>query len=235
LKLDPVDLLVFSPHPDDEVIGTGGVIQQALAAGRTVRIVFSTNGDGYPRAAAALLGKRVSDLSPEDMRSLGRERSEEALRAASLLGLSASHLVFLGFRDSALAQAMQQALPEFIDVVRQARAAVAYVSDGRDDHSDHRATYRLVTAAIREVEPAPPLFTYMVHSGGNNDWPPPGPLYEKGTLDPRVPWPPPIRIPLTPGQSAAKLRALQAHASQWVLDHAYLGRFAKSEEVFWGP
>jgi LmbE family N-acetylglucosaminyl deacetylase len=233
VPLPPVDVLIFAPHPDDEVIGCGGVIQQALAAGRTVRVVFSTNGDGYPRAAARLLGKTVADLSSEDMQRLGRERSAEAIAAAKVLGISALHLVFLGFRDSALVQATRRAQPHFIEVVRQSRAADAYVSDGRDDHSDHRATYRLVMAAIGEVEKAPRLFTYMVHSGGSNAWPPAGPLYEQGTLNPRVPWPPPIRIPLTPDQTAAKLRALKAHASQWMLDHEYLGRFAKTEEVFW--
>jgi LmbE family N-acetylglucosaminyl deacetylase len=48
-----VDVLVFAPHPDDEVIGAAGVLQQALAAGKSVRIVFATNGDAYPDAASA--------------------------------------------------------------------------------------------------------------------------------------------------------------------------------------
>lgn len=53
LRLSPVDVLVFAPHPDDEVIGAGAVLQQALAERKTVRIVFATNGDGYPEAASA--------------------------------------------------------------------------------------------------------------------------------------------------------------------------------------
>jgi LmbE family N-acetylglucosaminyl deacetylase len=46
LSLLPVDLLVFAPHPDDDAIGAGGVIQQALADRKKVRVVFVTSGDG---------------------------------------------------------------------------------------------------------------------------------------------------------------------------------------------
>lgn len=69
-RLAPVEVLVFALHPDDEVIGTGGVVLQAIAGGKSVRIVFITNGDSYPRAASpALPGKRpwplTLALSPE--------------------------------------------------------------------------------------------------------------------------------------------------------------------------
>jgi len=37
--------MVVAPHPDDEVLGAGGLIQQAVAAGAEVRIVYLTNGD----------------------------------------------------------------------------------------------------------------------------------------------------------------------------------------------
>ena len=87
LKLDPVDLLVFAPHPDDEVIGCAGVIQRSLASGKSVRIVFSTNGDGYPKAASVLLGKPERELTPDDYARLGETRKREAIVAAKVLGV----------------------------------------------------------------------------------------------------------------------------------------------------
>src|SRR5512143_3590489 len=39
-------LMVFAPHPDDETLGAGGLIQRVLATGGKVRVVFVTNGDG---------------------------------------------------------------------------------------------------------------------------------------------------------------------------------------------
>ena len=41
-------ILILAPHPDDECLGTGGLIQQALAKGAKVKVVFITNGDNNP-------------------------------------------------------------------------------------------------------------------------------------------------------------------------------------------
>src|SRR3954451_20581648 len=60
------DVLVVAPHPDDDVLGAGGVIQQALAIGKSVVVVFMTNGDGYPDAAGALASKTTYDLKRRD-------------------------------------------------------------------------------------------------------------------------------------------------------------------------
>jgi hypothetical protein len=77
----------------------------------------------------------------------------------------------------------------------------------------------------------------MVHAG-HDRWPDPGPRYETKTIDgvvePRgVEWPPPIRLPITPEEAVVKFLALTRHASQWALDHDYMGAFVKTEEVFW--
>ena len=100
--LVPVDVLVFAPHPDDEVIGTGGVIQQAVAHGERVRIVYVTNGDGYPRAASVLTKKPISRLATADYVQLAATRQREAIAAAAVIGVGASMLVFLGYPDGVL-------------------------------------------------------------------------------------------------------------------------------------
>lgn len=40
-------LMIFSPHPNDESLGAGGLIQRVLNAGGRVKVVFMTNGDGF--------------------------------------------------------------------------------------------------------------------------------------------------------------------------------------------
>jgi hypothetical protein len=42
----PIRLMVFAPHPDDETLAAGGLIQRVLARDGQVRVVFVTNGDG---------------------------------------------------------------------------------------------------------------------------------------------------------------------------------------------
>ncbi|NOU73106.1 hypothetical protein GC098_17055 [Paenibacillus sp. LMG 31458] len=102
LRPYPVDILVFAPHPDDEILGTAGIIMQAIAAGKRVHVVFFTNGDGYPKAASYLLHKRPEELGPADYLELSRVRQLEAYNAAALIGLSPMDLTFLGYPDAGL-------------------------------------------------------------------------------------------------------------------------------------
>ncbi len=102
-RLGPIDVLIFAPHPDDEVIGAGGVIQQALEMRKRVRVVFATNGDGFQQAASSLLHKAVLSLREADYVVLARVRQREAVAADHLLGLGSSDVVFLGYPDSVLA------------------------------------------------------------------------------------------------------------------------------------
>lgn len=241
-KLDPVDVLICSPHPDDEVIGCSGVIQQALAAGRRVRIVFSTSGDAYPRAAATLLKKEVSDLTPADMQSLGRTREGEAVAAAKVLGLGAGDLVFLRYPDAGMAtlppELRARAEGDMRRVFEESRPSRVYVTDHADEHPDHQVTNELVFKAARGAEYEGDLFTFVVHAGGDVHWPTRGALFESTKVDgveypEGLQWPPPIRLHLTEREVEMKRRALTAHASQWTLDNKYLGKFAKTEEIFW--
>lgn len=97
-----VDLLVFGPHPDDETLGCAGVIMQAVAQGRSVKVVTFTSGDGFPAAAAALAGKSIEQLKPADFRELARRRELEFTNAIAILGLRADDLILLGYPDSGL-------------------------------------------------------------------------------------------------------------------------------------
>jgi LmbE family N-acetylglucosaminyl deacetylase len=276
------DVLVFAPHPDDEVIGTGGVLLQARAAGKTVRIVFATNGDGYPRAASALLGKPISELRQSDFLSLAAMRQREAVAAAGVMGVGAASLVFLGYPDSGLADiyAESSSAPvsspftgktstyravaadyhtlahgnparytrsalaaDVEEILRESRPAQVYVTDGADDHPDHKAMFALVRDAAAFIGYGGPLLTYIVHSGSDEDWPwprgatPGSPFQLNANANANYPkhvsWPPPVRVPVNSDQSALKHQALVAHGSQWAIDRKYLESFVKSEEVFW--
>jgi len=125
----------------------------------------------------------------------------------------------------------------------QSKPAEVYVTDRADDHADHQATYDFVIDAVVSTAYRGTLFTFVVHSGPNEDWPwpqgaTPGSPFEAhptngATYPIGVSWPPPVRVPLTQDQSARKHQALAAHSSQWAIDGSYLESFVKSEEIFW--
>ena len=244
LNLGPVSLLIFAPHPDDEVIGCGGVIQRAVAKGERVRVVFLTSGDGYPRAAARLFNKPETRVDANDLMRLGRAREAEAGAAAVVMGLDADDLVFLRYPDAGMAslslERRASALRDVGRILEDSRPSRVYVTDRADEHPDHRAANELVVESIAAFRGSPELFTFLVHSGGDVHWPRSGPTYETTVWDgvtypAGVTWPPPVRFPIDGKESELKSRALAAHASQWALDHAYLRKFLKSEEIFWKP
>jgi LmbE family N-acetylglucosaminyl deacetylase len=95
-------LLVVAPHPDDESLGAGGLIQQTLAGGGRVHVLFMTNGDGYPEAVEVATGHR--EPSASDYRGFGELRRAEALVALEHYRVLPLSVTFLGFPDGGLAE-----------------------------------------------------------------------------------------------------------------------------------
>lgn len=110
--VDPVDLLVFAPHPDDEVLGCGGILLQALARGERVKIVLFTNGDGFPASASLITGKPADRLAADDFLELARYRQAQSQAALAALGGRPGDLVFLGYPDSGLDRVYHERGPD---------------------------------------------------------------------------------------------------------------------------
>jgi LmbE family N-acetylglucosaminyl deacetylase len=93
-------LLVVAPHPDDETLGAGGLLQRVLARGGQVRVLFITNGDGFSSAVAGTTRERQP--SRGDFLAYGERRRHEALTALRTLTDTDSPAVFLGFPDGGI-------------------------------------------------------------------------------------------------------------------------------------
>ncbi len=90
-------VMIIAPHPDDETLGTGGVIQSALAAHSEVKLVYLTHGD-YNEISSIFYKKWPLLTTPDFIKS-GQIRKKEAAAAMSILGLTEKDLIFLGYPD----------------------------------------------------------------------------------------------------------------------------------------
>ncbi len=97
-------LLVIAPHPDDELLAAGGVLQRVLASKGELRVVYLTDGEGFPQAVKAEVGR--ASPTPSDYRDYGRERKGEAEDALRALGAHKDSLTFLGFPNGGLHRLM---------------------------------------------------------------------------------------------------------------------------------
>src|SRR4051812_18055167 len=124
--MEPVDLLVFGPHPDDLEIGLGGTIAKHTALGHRVGLC---------------------DLSGGEMGSNGTvaERLAEAEDARGVLG--AAWRVNLRWRDRALGSHPDHHRSA-VALVRDARPRAIAIPYSTDRHPDHVAASRVLTEAV---------------------------------------------------------------------------------------
>ena len=93
-------LLVIAPHPDDETIGAGGLIQRVRENGGDVRVVLATAGDGFVEAVRHETG--ALRPRPSAYVAYGEHRLREARAALRVLAPDHARLQVLGFPDGGL-------------------------------------------------------------------------------------------------------------------------------------
>ena len=93
-------LLVVAPHPDDETLAAGGLIQRVRERAGAVQILVITAGDGWVDAVRRETG--IKNPPPSQYVAYGEKRLQEARAAALELGLNNLHLQILGFPDGGL-------------------------------------------------------------------------------------------------------------------------------------
>jgi len=94
-------ILVFAPHPDDEVLGSGGVIASMVAknSNANIRVVVATNGDASRLTA---FSQGLLPFTKKSLRQLAIKRQQESLSALIYLGLHARQVEYWGFPDQGL-------------------------------------------------------------------------------------------------------------------------------------
>ena len=129
-------VLVVAAHPDDEVLGVGGLLAVLAGLGADLRLLWATDGEAsHPRSTA------------EPARRLASIRRAESSVAAERLGLAAVPRIHLGLPDGGLAR-LEDQLTERIAFQVGADDVVLAPWSG-DGHPDHEACGR----AARPVAP----------------------------------------------------------------------------------
>src|SRR5258708_21711207 len=90
-------ILIMAPHPDDEVLCCGGIIQDAVQEHLPIKIVFLTYGD-YNKWSFTVYSHHPV-FRPKAMRAMGEVRHDESIAAAKVLGIPPDQLIFLGYPD----------------------------------------------------------------------------------------------------------------------------------------
>lgn len=212
-------LLVLAPHPDDEVIGAGGLIQRVLARRGEVRVLFITSGESNPWPQRAQ--ERKWRVSAADREAWGERRRDEARASLQLLGVPAEGAQFLSLGDGQIAALARRNDPTLTDSLRATildfQPSLLICPSAQDLHSDHRAVAWYLHQAVRGVgDGAPEIVTYVVHGEGS-----PARLHASLRLSDR--------------ERLRKRAAIECHQTQLILSRERFLAYARPVEEFFKP
>lgn len=152
----PLVLMVIHAHPDDEAIGTGGILRKYSDQGIRTVLVLATKGEAgeidgrVPRGEEK---KRIVDL-----------RLKELECSRRILGVDQVH--FMGYRDSGMAGRpenkspgafsaadLEEATGRLVQIIRQEKPHVitTYNENGTYGHPDHVMVNRIAVRAVKDA------------------------------------------------------------------------------------
>jgi len=186
-------ILIIAPHIDDEILSSGGLMQEAISKGVSIKIVYLTNGDN--NYFSVIKENKNFKETPNDFLTLGETRMKEAQEATSILGVSSSNLIFLGYPDNGLKylfstnfltpythkvsklnynpysgtyhkQQLYTGINLFNDlkeIISEFQPTIIILPHPRDLNLDHQAAYHFVLSSLEGDERRSKLFGYLVH------------------------------------------------------------------------
>ncbi len=118
--------LAIAPHPDDEVLGPGGLLAQLAASGAAVRVLFLSDGAGGVENVA-------------DRAAYRTRRRDESARAAEILGLAGCDALDLA--DGALSDHLDEIAAGIRRAILSQRPELLLVPSPLEASRDHRAAF----------------------------------------------------------------------------------------------
>ncbi len=181
----PKRVVIFSPHPDDDVISMGGTFMRLIAQGHDVHVAYQTSGniavmddvvlqtldtarecgfaDRYDEVCRIIRNKHKGEPEPLELRQLkGSIRRAEAKAACRQMGLNDEqkiHFLNMPFYETGGVKKgllTDKDIQIVVDLLRQVKPHQIYAAgDLSDPHGTHRVCIEAVLAAMEIVRDEP--------------------------------------------------------------------------------
>lgn len=137
------NVLIVAPHPDDEVIGCGGLIARLVEKGCMPHIIVMTGGEGSHRVCCSAMA--------EDIKAARRMLTRKAL---AVLGMTEDHIHELNFPDGGIEECQKEEmgiLKTLIDTLKPETVLVPHWGEGWPDHVNAAKIVKQMVAGKAEV------------------------------------------------------------------------------------
>lgn len=135
-------VLVFAPHPDDEILGAGGYMALAARAGSEIKVIIVTDGN---------------------KQGLKHFRHRETLKGISELGISHHTVEFWDYPDGKLFKFIDDVSEKIADIIRSYNPTVIIFPTSADYHKDHRSLGTVLSALLEGEEYTGKKLEYLIH------------------------------------------------------------------------
>jgi len=221
--------IIFSPHPDDDVISMGGTLDRLISQGHKVHVVYQTSGSiavnnqdvlKFIEVSESIFGKipdklekLKSELGSENVSSKellaikGKIRESEARAAVRYLGLKDKNIHFLNLPFYETGKAVKNPISiadikPTVDLINKIKPHQIYAAgDLADPHGTHRKCLDIVFESLKKIKTKPYASDCWVwlYRGAWMDWD----LHEVQ-----------MAIPLSPSEVLRKRKAIFYHQTQ---------------------
>ena len=177
--------LIFSPHPDDDVISMGGTLDRLISQGHEVHVAYQTSGNiavanqevlKYLEVSESLSSsalEKVNQLKEElENQGLshpsinllavkGKIRESEARAALRFLGMGESNIHFMNLSFYETGKVQKRPISNFdieptIDLINKIKPHQIYAAgDLADPHGTHRKCLDIVCKALTKIRKQP--------------------------------------------------------------------------------
>lgn len=177
-------VIIFSPHPDDDVISMGGTFDRLVSQGHEVHIVYQTSGniavadhealkiaevansitktDIFSKVIEDLNGKTEEDFDSELVRKIkGNIRRSESYGATRYMGIPDSQVHFLDLPFYETGAIRKKPLGEddikiMNNIIEEIKPHQIYAAgDLADPHGTHRVCLEALFASLKELKAKP--------------------------------------------------------------------------------
>ena len=222
-------VIIFSPHPDDDVISMGGTFERLIEQNHDVHVAYQTSGNiavsnqealkfaeiskhlGSKKAdsiIAELSSENNSKVNSEAIRNLkGHIRRSESFTSTRYLGLKDENVHFLNLPFYETGTVKKKNLSEedikiMCDIIEDIKPHQIYAAgDLADPHGTHKVCLNALFEALEELKSKEYMKDCWVwlYRGAWHEW-------ETYEID--------MAVPMSPEQVTTKRNAIFAHQSQ---------------------
>lgn len=178
-------VLIVAPHPDDEVIGCGGLMTRFVNLNNVPHIIIMTGGEGSHRGCC--------NISAEEIRDARSKLTNDAL---AVIGVPQDHIHELDFPDGGI-DAKHNQVEVLKNVIREISPDFVFIPHWGEGWPDHVHTAEIVKSILPKTTH---IYEYCVWMWYYNVW--------RG-LD----WKNAYKLYMTNEEHSKKLQAIDAYVT----------------------